>query len=115
MFGAQQKPTARADSPELQQARAKLAQLEMLLKQGKTILQDLRAQANAAMKERDDLSGQLDVLRLKLESAVAERSADIAEKDAAVAAAVAAKEAAIAERQAALAEKKRLMPPGRRP
>jgi chromosome segregation ATPase len=101
MFGAQQPPSARSESLELQQARAKLAQLELLLKQGKTILQDLRTQANAAIKERDDLRGQLDVLRLKLESAVAERSAIVAEKDTALAAAVAEKEAALAEKEAA--------------
>ena len=99
MFGAKQQPTAPADGAELHQARAKLAQLEVLLKQGKTILQDLRAQANAATKERDDLRGQLEVLRLKLESAVAESSVVIAEKDAALAAAVAAKEAAVAEKE----------------
>lgn len=104
MFGAQQPPAhapVKTESPELQQARAKLAQLELLLKQGKTILQELRAQANTVTKERDELRGRLDALGVKLEAAVAQRSGFVAATEEAVA----AMEAAIAERDAIVAEK----------
>ena len=63
----------RPESPQLQQARAKLAQLELLLKQGRTMLQDLRTQVDAVKKERDDLRCQCDALREQLETAVEER------------------------------------------
>ncbi len=104
MFGAQQPPAhapVKTESPELHQARAKLAQLELLLKQGKTILQELRAQANAVTKERDELRGHLDALRVKFEAAVAQKSGFVAATEEAVA----AMEAAIAERDSAMAER----------
>jgi hypothetical protein len=62
----------REDNPQLLQAHAKLAQLEQLLKQGRTHLQGLRTQADEAKKERDEL-------RRRLEHAEAERE-DIGEK-----------------------------------
>ena len=58
-----QQPT-RVESPQLQQARAKLAQLETLLKQGRTILQDLRTQVDDVKKERDELRVKLDEMSL---------------------------------------------------
>jgi septal ring factor EnvC (AmiA/AmiB activator) len=62
----------RQEHPQLQQAQAKLAQLEQLLKQGRTHLQMLRMQVDEAKKERDDLRGRLD-------QAAAERD-DLVEK-----------------------------------
>ena len=51
----------RQDNPQLQEAHAKLAQLEQLLKQGRTHLQSLRAQVDDARRERDELRGKLDL------------------------------------------------------
>ena len=48
-------PLGRQENPELEQARAKISQLEMLLKQGRSLLQDLRTQVVDARKERDEL------------------------------------------------------------
>ena len=62
----------RQETTQLQQAQAKLAQLEQLLKQGRTHLQSLRTQVDDAKKERDEL-------RAKLEHAEAERE-DLVEK-----------------------------------
>jgi septal ring factor EnvC (AmiA/AmiB activator) len=53
-------PQPREDQSQLQQAHAKLAQLEQLLKQGRTHLQSLRAQVDEAKRERDQLRGRLE-------------------------------------------------------
>jgi septal ring factor EnvC (AmiA/AmiB activator) len=65
-------PPVREQSPQHQQTQAKLAQLEQLLKQGRTHLQDLRSQLEHAKREREELRG-------KLDSAQAERD-DVEEK-----------------------------------
>ena len=65
-------PEAQEQQSPLQQAHAKLAQLEQLLKQGRTHLQTLRSQVDAAKKERDEL-------RQRLEQSEADRD-DMSEK-----------------------------------
>lgn len=55
MFGAHQTPT-RVENPELQRARAKIAHLELLLAQGKTLLEELRDQLTDARAGSDALA-----------------------------------------------------------
>ncbi|HET9467850.1 MAG TPA: hypothetical protein VFO48_05545 [Vicinamibacterales bacterium] len=55
MFGAHEAPT-RVENLELQRARAKIAQLELLLAQGKTFLEELRDQLKDARAGNDALA-----------------------------------------------------------
>lgn len=75
MFGAHSTPT-RVDNPELQRAQAKIAQLELLLAQGKTFLEELRDQLTDARAGNDalarrvrELESEIDTLRANADRA----------------------------------------------
>lgn len=75
MFGAHSTPT-RVDNPELQRAQAKIAQLELLLAQGKTFLEELRDQLTDARAGNDalarrvrELESEIDTLRVTADRA----------------------------------------------
>lgn len=73
MFGAHEAPT-RVENLELQRARAKIAQLELLLSQGKTFLEELRDQLKDARAGNDALA--LRVRELESDIATLRATAD---------------------------------------
>ena len=75
MFGAHSTPT-RVENPELHRAQAKIAQLELLLAQGKTFLEELRNQLTDARAGNDalarrvrELESEIDTLRANADRA----------------------------------------------
>ena len=67
MFGAHQAPT-RVENLELERARAKIAQLELLLAQGRTFLEELRNQLNDARTGREALALRVRELESEIET-----------------------------------------------
>ena len=81
MFGAHQTPT-RVENPELQRARAKIAHLELLLAQGKALLEELRDQLTDARAGNDALARRIGELESEIDTlrANADRARELAEQ-----------------------------------
>ena len=81
MFGAHQTPT-RVENPELQRARAKIAHLELLLAQGKALLEEVRDQLTDARAGNDALARRIGELETEIDTlrANADRARELAEQ-----------------------------------